>query len=380
MKLLDIDIINPEDILKEESEFAHYRMLREFKIPSLLIDNVQAEVKSAVINGSVLPVTINEIAYNTSYVCSIYTAVISYAKQELKKVNSILMQKVLLLLVNSLDNLLKKAHIDRVISHNNFLLSTNLYYETIWNENELKQYLQSITEKFPEHAIVFRSLNSHTNKNLMQVLKNIGYQLVPSRQVYIFDSNLKDFTKQKNYKADLRLLNNIKNYTLCYNIDIAPSDYKRIEYLYKKLYVEKYSIYNPIFNAKYIEHSHQTSFIEYFGLRNIQGTLDAVVGCYDRSNTTTAPVVGYDTSLPQTLGLYRMLMAYCIHRAQCRHMILNLSSGASQFKVLRGGVPFIEYSAVYANHLNDRLQKLAWKLLGSTLNYIGIPIMRYFKL
>lgn len=380
MKLLNLDDISIEAILKEKNELAHYMMLQALKIPSLLIDNVQTKMKVTLVDGSVLPVTVNEIAYNTSYVCSIYTAFVSYAKQELKKINNLLIQKALLILINSLDNLLKKVHIDRVVSNNNFLLSTNLYFDTTWKKDELKQYLQSLIKEFPEHAIIFRSLNFHTNKDLMQVLKNTGCKLVPSRQVYIFDQNLKDYTKQKNYQIDLKLLNNIKDYTLCYNTDITPSDYKQIEYLYTKLYIDKYSIYNPVFNTKYIKYSHQTSFIEYFGLRNKEGVLDAIIGCYDRSNTTTAPIVGYDTDLPQKLGLYRMLMAYCISRAQYKGMVLNLSSGASQFKVLRGGMPFIEYSAVYTNHLNNKLQRLIWKLLGNTLIYIGIPIMRYFKL
>ncbi|MDN5247663.1 MAG: hypothetical protein QWI36_00790 [Wolbachia endosymbiont of Tyrophagus putrescentiae] len=380
MKLLNLDDISSEAVLKEKTELAHYMMLQALKIPFLLIDNVQTEIRAAVVDGSILSVTVNEIAYNTSYVCSMYTAFISYAKQELKKINNLLIQKILLMLISSLDNLLKKVHIDRVVSNNNFLLSTNLYFNTTWKEGELRQYLQGLIKEFPEHTIIFRSLNFHTNKDLIQVLKNIGCKLVPSRQVYIFDQSLKDYTKQKNYQIDLKLLNNIRDYTLCYNADIMHSDYKQIEHLYKKLYIDKYSTYNPIFNAQYIEYSHKTSFIEYFGLRNKEGVLDAIIGCYDRNNTTTAPIVGYDTDLSQKLGLYRILMAYCINRAQRKGMVLNLSSGASLFKILRGGVPFIEYSAVYTNHLNNRLQKLTWKLLGNILIYIGVPIMKYFKL
>ncbi len=380
MKLYNLNEITQHDITNTQQERAHYNMLQALINPELLINNVTTDMKTTIINNNVLPVTINNQAYNTSYVCSIYTAFVPYAKLELKKIPIKIVRFLLACVINTFDRILKKARIDQVVSNNNFLLSTNLYPHNNWDTQVLLSYIQTLITKYPEHVIIFRSLNTHTNKTLIEALKNTGCQLIPSRQVYIFDRTLKDYKIHHNYQIDLNLLKKQKIHNLCFNNDITNHDYERIAYLYKKLYIDKYSIYNPLFNRAYIEQSHKNNFIEYFGLRNADGILDGIIGCYDRDKTTTAPIVGYDTDLPQNSGLYRILIAYCINRAEEKNMILNLSSGASHFKLLRGGIPFVEYSAVYKHHIKNRFQKSTWGILGFLVKNLGIPIMKFFKL
>jgi hypothetical protein len=43
----------------------------------------------------------------------------------------------------------------------------------------------------------------------------------------------------------------------------------------------------------------------------------------------TAPIVGYDSTLPPDTGLYRMLMALGTRRARQRKMLYNMSAGAA---------------------------------------------------
>jgi hypothetical protein len=93
----------------------------------------------------------------------------------------------------------------------------------------------------------------------------------------------------------------------------------------------------------------------------------------------TAPLMGYDTSLPQRLGLYRLLMAAVLKYAMETGRRVNLSAGAAQFKRLRGGVPAIEYSAVLADHLPRERQRAVRALRWLTTR-IGVPIMTRFEL
>jgi len=65
----------------------------------------------------------------------------------------------------------------------------------------------------------------------------------------------------------------------------------------------------------------------------------------------TGVVLGYERSLPQGLGLYRMLFALLTAEAAERELLLNLSAGAGRFKALRGAVPVEEFDAVYDRHL-----------------------------
>ena len=87
----------------------------------------------------------------------------------------------------------------------------------------------------------------------------------------------------------------------------------------------------------------------------------------------------YNTSLPQRLGLYRLLMATVYERAARLRQRINLSAGAARFKRLRGGIGTMEYSAVYVRHL-PKNRRRAVAVLGALTRRIGEPIMRRFEL
>jgi hypothetical protein len=268
------------------------------------------------------------------------------------------------------------ARINKVVSLNNWLLSTNLYQD--WDGKSIQDMTAFLVKKFPEHIIMSRSLNEQANPELLKQYKQNGYDFVPSRQVYLFDKKNGDYSKKNNTKWDFKLLEDTE-YSIVSHDDIIPEDYPRITELYNKLYLEKYSYHNPQFTAECIRLWHKHKLIIMQGLRNSDGTLDGIAGCFERGGITTAPLVGYDTSLPQSLGLYRMLIALVIKRAHTHNMVLNASSGASEFKRLRGAVPEIEYSVIYTKHLS-LYRRGVWKILTWILINIGIPLMKKYKL
>jgi len=221
-------------------------------------------------------------------------------------------------------------------------------------------------------------LNEHSNAQLINSFKDNGFMLIPSRQVYIFGQGLSVCMDRHNTKIDLKALEKTEHKVIAHD-DIAATDYARIVELYNLLYIDKYSHHNPQFTAECIAHWHQKKLLTIMGLRNEQGVLDGVLGFFEQNGITTAPLVGYDTKLPRQFALYRILMALALKRAHDKNLTLNLSSGAADFKQLRGGQAFIEYSAVYINHL-PRFNRFVWKLTNFLLTYIGIPIMKAFKL
>ena len=93
----------------------------------------------------------------------------------------------------------------------------------------------------------------------------------------------------------------------------------------------------------------------------------------------TPPLVGYDTSLPQEVGLYRMLTADLSQTGIQRGLIAHQSAGVASFKRRRGFVGAIEYTAVFHQHLPIQ-RRWIWWLLGCSLDLIAIPLMRAFKL
>ncbi len=342
------------------------------------VRNVECVVGKVELSKTVaLPTTLNSTEYENSYVCSPYTALIPYCKEELSKVDSVVVQKCVSCLLFIFDVVLKGFKINKVYQLNNWLLSTNLYPRGL-TQGEIQLSVDMAREWNPDHILMYRSLNSHTNKSLLTYFSNIGFCLIPTRQVYIFDKSITDYSKKHNYKIDKKLLNKTK-YKHVSESDIRESDIPRIIELYNALYIEKYSVHNPQFTTSFIEMviSHPNFYIE--GFRSDDGVLDAVGGRFELDGVVTLPIVGYDTAKDPSLGLYRLVMMSALVYAEENNLVFNASSGASGFKSLRGAVPFIEYSAIYLNHLPFN-RRLIWRWLKSILEYSFVPILKRYKL
>ena len=325
--------------------------------------------------GAPLPITINSSEFDNSYVCSPYTAYFSYAEQELCKIDSAVVRVSSKIAINLLKKPMRKLGINKVIYVNNWLLSTNLYPKV--SHANVRSLTSQYISKYKNHFLGWRSLNEHSNHNLIETLREYGYDLIPSRQVYIFPRE-KNFKDRKNSMRDLRLLRETPFRVV--KIESAScQDLTRFKRLYDQLYLEKYSYHNPQFTENFIRSSLDSKTIKLFGLKNQNGEWQGVVGCLVRNGVMTTPVVGYNTDLPQKLGIYRTLMVITLCEAQRLGVDLNLSSGASKFKILRGGFPFVEYTAIYRRHLSKSRQ-LMIVTLKKVLDTIVVPIMKKHEL
>lgn len=322
------------------------------------------------------PATINNTEYQSSYVCSPYNALVTYSKDELVKINNRLLRPVLGLLVNSLGGILRLCKVNKNYCINNFLLSTNPYPN--WQGEGAQAHLQRTIKTHPDHAIMYRSLNFYTNKALIEHLQSLGFILAASRQVYLFTPQLGNFIDRNNTQNDRRALAK-SEYQLVLHDEIIASDYPDIVALYNALYLEKYSQHNPQFSLKLITYWHQNRLLTMMGLRDKAGRLQGIVGLFESDEVITAPLVGYNTALPSQNALYRILIYLVLDYSNKKGSCLNLSSGASGFKTLRGGKPFIEYSAAYIKHL-PWYRRLLWKAVQALLNGLFVPILKRYKL
>lgn len=340
------------------------------------IRNVRTTVELVRAGEQLLPVTVNETEYENSYVCSPYSTYVSYALEELVLFKSELLKGVLRGVIGLLAPLLKSARINRNVHVNNWLLSTNLYEDL--PREDIRALTGDLLRRFPSHAVIFRSLNEVTNPQLMKDLAGMGWILVPSRQVYFFDGRKPDYMHKPNNVWDKKLLGR-SPLRIVEHEEIVPSDYPRIVELYEDLYIRKYSRLNPQFTEAYIAGCHKNGLLRINGLRDGSGILQGVIGCFEKAGVITAPLVGYNTALPQKEGLYRMLMNLVLSRAAEQSKLLHLSSGAAHFKRIRGGSPAIEYSAVYIRHLPLK-RRAVWLGLSRLLNGVGVPVMRKYQL
>lgn len=339
--------------------------------------NVETRMLALRLDDLVLPVTVNEAEYGTCYVCSPYSHYVHCSWEEARRLPYPGLPLALGAVIAPVAGLLRAGQFNRAVHVNNWLLSTNLY-PTLSGE-QLAQ-ITGLHQRFPEHAIILRSLNDRMHPAMLAQLQGIGYKLIPSRQVWLHDvSRLERFTKKARYNIgrDTRLLAE-SGYRIIPHEGLTPADIPRLRSLYAALYLEKYSAYNPDFTEPLFDLALRTGIFRLTALEK-GGRIDGVIGYFARGGAMTAPVVGYDTGLPAEAGLYRMLGALLIREARRLGLLIHDSAGAASFKRWRGAVPAMEYSAVYDRHLPAG-RRLAWTALGEALRRVAVPLMRRYQL
>ena len=337
------------------------------------ITNVETQIYTLTVEGQPIPMTLNHEEYSNSYVCSPYTAYISYAEDELQLIQSKGQRRLFLGAIRFADILLKWAKINQTLSLNNWLVSTNLPPK--WSTETIPTLTKDLIERYPLHSFNIRSLNWHNNEDLMTSLKNHGWLLIPARQVYLFDNIDRQWWTRSHTKRDQKLLQKTSLQK------VAPEEHQQKDFVeilqcFNKLFIEKHSHFNPQFTAAYLYQMHIKGLIKFHSFRDPENhRIVASIGLFTQQEIITTPMVGYDTQLPQELGLYRLLMAVLLKETYESGQMMNLSSGAGSFKRARGGVPTIEYTAFYIDHLSCK-RKWLMHIFAKLLNKFGPKVLQ----
>ena len=122
------------------------------------------------------------------------------------------------------------------VSVNNRLISTNLYPPI---EAPMMETLRDhCIARWSTSALWFRSLNWVQHGPWLDALIAAGFQLSPTRQVYLFqDLNT---SCSKDLRRDLALMRKTALQPVAHH-EFEPADFARSERLYAQLYLEKYS-------------------------------------------------------------------------------------------------------------------------------------------
>ncbi|HEY9596506.1 MAG TPA: GNAT family N-acetyltransferase, partial [Cyanophyceae cyanobacterium] len=215
---------------------------------SQFIDNVNSQLLALTIDNLVLPITVNHRELENSYVCSPYSHYITYSKEELYTLKNPPLENLLKLLLNFMGVVLDLGAINQVVIVNNWLLSTNLYPDL--SKNQIAAITSYLKERFPTHTIIFRSINTFINDDLFNAFQPNGYQMIGSRQIYLFNPKNQSSMRTKmrwRLKQDFNLIDQEGYEFIDYN-QISLAEVPRLVALYNALYLEKYSYNNPQFN------------------------------------------------------------------------------------------------------------------------------------
>jgi Acetyltransferase (GNAT) domain len=342
---------------------------------SAFASNIHATVTLLEADRSYPMTQMTQYLEGEAWVCSPCSAYGDYAIEELQRFGDSAAIRPLAWLCGGLNRWLRAAQFDRAVTINNWLLSTNLYPNDASPRVELLR--DAAIAAAPSHSVWLRSLNARHNAAWLSAAKRAGFELIPSRQVYLIDEPRDAIARHANLDRDLRLLD--RTSLLRSRGGFETVDYEAMATLYAQLYLDKYSHLNPQYTASFLQAWHRAGLLEIEALRESGGRMCAVVATFALENTVTAPIVGYDTALPQSRGLYRMLMASVVAAAIERGRGINFSAGAAEFKRLRGATAEIEYSAVYCAHL-PKWRRRAVGVVRTLAERVGVPFMRKYRL
>lgn len=336
--------------------------------PSALVPNFSTCAGVARLGQGLWPLTLDDGSQVNSYPCSLFAQYIRYPLAELSLVPSRTQRVFARALLYLVGGILKLGRVDRVVQWSSWLLSTNLHPANV--ADAAAELTSALTAQFPTHAILIKNIHGFEDHTLAARLEAAGYDLITSRQIYFFDGRSGDFLSRSTVKKDLKALAQLRDYSVVEHEDFTVADVPRITSLYRQLYLEKHSFLNPQYTERFVERALRERLLEFRGLRHSSGRLDGVYACFSRGQTTSTPFIGYDTTLPVDLGLYRHLVSLLLGRVAEQKLLLNYSSGAGDFKRRRGGQAILEYNAVYTRHLGPA-RRAVFGLLGWLLNRFG---------
>jgi len=338
------------------------------------IANISAQFCLIKNGNATLPILIATGNYDDSYVCSEYGHYVLLGLESLHVIQNPLTRKFAAGFLKSIGKIIKKGHINNVIYVNHSLFATDLQNNllTTAQVDAITKYLQT---KYPQHAIIFRGINSLCCPQLKDTLAKCNYTFIAGRQVQITDPTNPLLYETRIIKSDMRLWRD-NPYTVAEQDKLSGDDDASILELYNKLAIENHSKLNPGIKLRYIKLLKNNPHFKIKTLKR-DGKVEGAVGFATSRNAFTCLLFGYDKKQPDAPHLYRIMSTLLLLEAKKKGTIFHQSSGATFYKKIRRAKSITEYQAVYTKHL-PAPQRAAWALLRTIMNTIAIPLMKKY--
>lgn len=337
------------------------------------IDNVHTDLRVLKFDDTVIPITVNDGQYDNSYVCSPFGFFISYAQQSLGTLFQTNIRYMVDQILNAFGKTIQTFEFNKVVLVNNWFFSTHLYPQI--KPSQVKRMVEFLQESFPEHAIVFRSIDPYTNPICYRTLLQMECDYISTRQIFLIDPHASTLYESRLFKSDMKLLNK-SDYQILSNQELSEADIPRMLELYRDLYIQKYSHLNPKFNEKFLQLALSNNLLTFKALKK-EGRIDGIVGFMERNGKMYCPYFGYDGHVSKDQSLYRILSTVLMLEAYERRLFFHQSSGASTFKSIRKAKGCIEYTAVFYKHLKIQ-RHLPWMMLKNLYNTAGLFYMKKY--
>ncbi|MEO9515573.1 MAG: hypothetical protein ABJG55_07570 [Paracoccaceae bacterium] len=344
--------------------------------PKPFIQNLETKVSQHKWGKHLVPMTINNGISGSTFTCSPRVAYIEYTKEELARFPNRFLVPALHILVSTVGLMLSPSNVDRIVHINNWMMSTNLPVDL--DPSLTSAQTHELTNAFPQHLLAIRSLTRQHSTPLMDALEVAGWIMLPSRQVFLVPNVAKDSLSRRDAQNDEKLWQ-LSAFDYEEPSQLTDADTQRIADLYELLYLDKYSRINPVYTPRFVKLTHSIGMIRYLVLRDKDGQIQGFGGMHQNGRHGTMPLIGYNTHMERSLGLYR-LVCHAGSLYAARHGLeFNMSSGAAQYKMTRGATAEMEFTAFYIRHLpfHRRAPFAVLRLIG---NKIAIPLLKRYQL
>ncbi|MCB1181281.1 MAG: hypothetical protein KDK55_04590 [Chlamydiia bacterium] len=327
------------------------------------ISNVKTQLFLLKANDLILPITVNEKEYKNSYIVSNYYGV------HLLKENMTGLKPLVHTLLTPAALLLKFLKVNKVVNLNTWFFPANIPPKV--TGEAMKKMTAFLEKQYPDHVFMFRSVNNFVDTSHAAALSEAGYFLFPTRSIFFYNPH-DSLDKKARYhrRRDTRLFEQ-SGYEVVTNKEITDEEIPRLLELYQKIYMDKYTSYSPSYTSKFLKHLISNDLMQIKGLKK-NNQIDAVIGYHSQNGIMQVPFIGYDTSLPATLGLYRMISLLGYLESDKHGLFYHDGNGAEAFKLVRGLKKTLEYAGVYSAHLK-KFRYIPWRAAEKAVEKFILP-------
>lgn len=338
------------------------------------VSNIDGEMLALQVDDLILPVLLPSENTQNSYICSPYHHYITFGKENVNLFNNQFVIGLINTLLFPIEKIASLGRLDSVVYVNHWLSATDLYPGKI-NQTQLSEIIRLLQARFPDRAIIFRSLNSISTPSVISDLKDLNCHLIASRYVYLTHGGHEKTFQTRIVKSDLRLWNQSP-------LEYVDEKHTKAEdcadffHLERLLYVIQHTNLHPQYKEKYIDLLFANQLLQFKSLRR-EGKCVGVAGYLVRDGVMYCPFLGFDKNDPDHSIIFRLLNTALLLEAKEKQYLFHQSAGASFYKSVRRAEGTLEYQTVFTQHL-PRKQRIAWSLLTKFINAFGPNLMRRY--
>jgi hypothetical protein len=354
-------------------EAEYYRSLLQNKSAEY-IENISAEINLLKVDNHIYPLLIASDNYQDSYVCSPYGHYISLALESLHFIKKKWLQSIVKKGLESFGRFVKSTKVNSTVYINHSFFSTDLHPHHL-STCQIEHMISFLKNKFPKHALIFRSINKNTCSKLHNELKFHGFTFIATRQVHITQVKNPDLFKTRIIKSDLKLWHEKQHQVISQN-DFTEDDELHVLKLCHCLALDHHSKWNPKASTNLFRLLKNYPLFQMKALK-LNGKIEGIAGYHIKDNVLLCSVFGYDKLHPNKNTIYRLLSTMLLLEAANQAETFHQSAGASFYKSIRRAKRFQEYQAVYTKHLPIK-QKIGWTFLKAFINTFAVPFMQKY--